>query len=155
MSHFLRAFILLILIGGCQRKEKKSDFSFEKKEPINNPKVSTSIDLKSKGVGPVEKVMIDEPIDQIMVEKGKELYIAKCTACHKIGSTFIGPPPNGILKRRTPEWIMNMILNPDGMIEEDSLAKALFMEFNGQLMTNQGLDEEEARNILEYFRTLE
>jgi hypothetical protein len=87
--------------------------------------------------------------------KGEEVYTQKCTACHKVGSTFIGPPPNGILKRRTPEWVMNMILNPEIMLQKDSLAKALFMEFNGQLMTNQQVTVSEARAMLEYFRTLD
>ena len=90
-----------------------------------------------------------------MAQKGQELYSQRCIACHKVGSTFIGPPPNGILERRTPEWIMNMIVNPEEMLQKDSLAKALFMEFNGQLMTNQNVTVEEARAILEYFRTLE
>ena len=90
-----------------------------------------------------------------MASSGKALYEQKCNACHKVGTTFIGPPPNAILKRRTPEWVMNMILNPEEMLEKDSLAQALFMEFNGQLMTNQQLTTDEARSILEYFRTLE
>jgi cytochrome c len=98
---------------------------------------------------------ISEEIDVEMASLGKELYAQKCIACHKIGSTFIGPPPNGILERRTPEWVMNMILNPEGMLQQDSLAKALFMEFDGQLMTNQQVTVEEARALLEYFRTLD
>ena len=49
---------------------------------------------------------------------------------------------------------MNMILNPDGMIKEDALAKDLLMEFNGAPRANQGLTEEQARSILEFFRTL-
>ena len=89
-----------------------------------------------------------------MVKQGKVLFEEKCTACHKVGATYIGPPPNGVLKRRSPEWVMNLILNTDQMLKEDSLAKALFMEFNGQLMTNQHLNQGEARAILEYFRTL-
>ena len=32
---------------------------------------------------------------------------------------------------RTPEWIMNMILNPTEMVEKDPLAKELLVEFNG------------------------
>ena len=41
------------------------------------------------------------------------------------------------------------------MVKNDPDAKALFMEFNGSPMANQSLTEEEARNVLEYFRTLE
>jgi hypothetical protein len=66
----------------------------------------------------------------------------------------IGPPQAGIMERRTPEWTMNMIMNPSGMVQEDDLAKALLEEFNGVPMTDQGITEDEARAILEYFRTL-
>jgi len=50
---------------------------------------------------------------------------------------------------------MNMILNPEVMVKEDPLAKELMAEFNGAPMANQGLTEDQARSILEYFRTLE
>ena len=77
-----------------------------------------------------------------------------CLACHRVDKKFIGPAPKGILERRSPEWVMNMILNPEVMVKEDPLAKALLAEFNGAPMANQSLTEEEARAVLEYFRTL-
>jgi len=142
------------MLAACQSKEAPQEFSFKKKQKPEAQKASTLVDLKSKGTGPISFVDLSNPVDPVMVREGQSIYEQKCTACHKIGTTFIGPPPNGILKRRTPEWIMNMILNPDEMLQKDSLAKALFMEFNGQLMTNQRLSEAEARAILEYFRML-
>ena len=66
----------------------------------------------------------------------------------------MGPAPKGIMSRRNPEWVMNMILDPEGMVKNDPLAKALLMEFNGAPMANQNLSEEDARAVLEYFRTL-
>jgi hypothetical protein len=49
---------------------------------------------------------------------------------------------------------MNMILNPEVMIKEDPLTEELLKEFNGAPMANQNLKEDEARAVLEYFRTL-
>ena len=89
-----------------------------------------------------------------MVIQGKELFETYCTACHKTDKKFIGPAPQGILERRTPEWVMNMIISPEVMVEKDPLARALLIEFNGAPMANQGITEEQAREILEYFRTL-
>ena len=60
----------------------------------------------------------------------------------------------GITERRTPEWVMNMILNPEEMIKEDALAKQVMIESNMAIMANQSLTEDQARNIYEYFRTL-
>ena len=117
-------------------------------------KASERIDLESKGVGPVTSVTLNDAIDQAMADEGKAVYDQMCLACHRIGKKFIGPAPDGILERRSPEWVMNMILNPEGMVKDDPLAKDLFMEFNGSPMANQGLTEEQARAVLEYFRTL-
>jgi mono/diheme cytochrome c family protein len=117
-------------------------------------KASERIDLDNKGVGPVETVVMDAQIDAVLAAEGEKIYNQMCTACHKLGQNFIGPPPNGIFERRSPEWVMNMILAPEVMVKEDPLAKDLLAEFNGSPMANQGLTEDQARAILEYFRTL-
>ena len=83
-----------------------------------------------------------------------EVYDLKCSACHKTHEKFIGPPPVGIFDRRSPEWIMNMILNPEEMIAKDPIAVKLLAEYNFAPMANQNITEDEARAILEYFRTL-
>ena len=85
-------------------------------------------------------------------EKGKEIFKANCTACHKFEKRVVGPPLAGVTQRRSPEWIMNMILNPENMVANDPDAKALLEEYLSP-MANQNLTEEEARAILELFRT--
>jgi hypothetical protein len=67
----------------------------------------------------------------------------------------VGPAIKGILDMRSPEWIMNMILNPTEMLEKDPIAKKLLIEYNNEYMYNQNLIEDEAREIIEYFRTLD
>jgi cytochrome c551/c552 len=106
------------------------------------------------GIGPVTSVDLSGEINQEMAAEGQAIYELKCTACHKVDKRFIGPSPQGIFERRTGPWIMNMILNPEQMVQEDPLAKLLLIEFNGSPMANQNLTEEEARAVLEYFRTL-
>ena len=149
---------MLISCGGKEKKIKER-FSYEK-STINediSPKVeavsaSQRIDLKNKGVGPVKELNLPSKIDQAMATQGEDVYTKMCTACHRPDKKFIGPATNEILKRRTPEWVMNMILDPEAMIKKDSLAQDLLKEFNGSPMINQGLTEVEARAILEYFR---
>lgn len=108
----------------------------------------------NNGIGPVKSLDLPSEIDADLVVKGKESFEAKCTACHKVTKKFIGPNPTGILTRRTAAWVMNMILNPDEMILKDPIARQLLIEANGAPMANQSLPEEEARAVLEYFRTL-
>jgi mono/diheme cytochrome c family protein len=105
-----------------------------------------------KGIGPIKSIELGE-FDAERAKKGEELYVLKCTACHTPEEEKLGPAPLGVLKRRTPEWIMNMILNPEEMALKDPIARGLLMQYN-TVMANQGLTEEEARTILEYFRTL-
>ena len=167
MKIFAKSLLLLIsvLLFACGGKEEKKSegFSIERKKvdtektvdpPASNDKASERVDLTSKGVGPITSLELADEIDQAMADTGKEVYDRMCLACHRVGKKFIGPAPDGILERRTPEWVMNMILNPEVMVKEDPLAKELLMEFNGSPMANQNLTEEEARAILEYFRTL-
>ena len=155
-------FIVLLLFS-CGGEEKKKESpkikignqtTTKKVETKTSTKASETIDLSNKGVGPISSLSLPEEIDQAMVTKGADVFKKMCTACHREGKKFIGPAPNGILKRRTPEWIMNMILDPEGMVKNDPLAKQLLIEFNGSPMANQNLSEEEARAVLEYFRTL-
>ncbi|WP_298493390.1 cytochrome c [uncultured Algibacter sp.] len=154
-------FITLLISCGGKEEKKKEGFSYEKKEPVEQKTVkeekvpaSKKIDLTNKGIGPVKSLALAAEIDQTMVTHGADVYKKMCTACHRTDKKFIGPAPKGILERRTPEWVMNMILNPEQMTKEDPLAKDLLMEFNGAPMANQGLSEKDARSVLEYFRTL-
>jgi cytochrome c len=144
--------------GGEEKKEKKQVKIGAKKEVKKTAQGSDTktplIDLNNKGVGPIKNLELPETIDEAMVATGADLFKLKCTACHKANKKFIGPSPVGVLERRSAEWIMNMILDPEGMVKNDPIAKQLLIEHNGSPMANQSLKEEEARAILEYFRTL-
>lgn len=150
---------LMFSCGDKKKEEKKEDgFEMNRTKKEDTPKAEAQegvpIDMDNKGVGPIKSVELDDEINKEMVAKGEESFNSICIACHTVETRLIGPAVKGVMERRSPEWIMNMILNPDGMLKEDPIAKALFKEYNNALMTNQGLSEEEARAIVEYFRTL-
>ncbi len=162
MKKLLILIFVTVLLYACGGSEKKTSYA-----PGQNSDASPSATAEPKslaeaeknwksniGLGPIKSVSLTDEIDQEMATKGGEVYVAKCTACHKPDKKFIGPAPIGIMERRTPEWIMNMILNPEEMVQKDPIAKQLLIEFNGSPMANQNLTEEEARAVLEYFRTL-
>jgi len=102
------------------------------------------------GIGPVSKVEIG-PIDEALAGSGKKVFEMKCVACHKFEEKVVGPPLKDVTKRRAPEWIMNMILNPAEMTQKDPVAQELFATYLVQ-MTFQNITEKEAREVLEYFR---
>lgn len=104
------------------------------------------------GVGPVTEVDISGEIDQALVEKGKTIFEGKCTACHKFDERYVGPALGGVTERRNGAWIMNMIMAPEEMTKGDPIAKALLAEYLTQ-MVNQNVTEDDARALLEYFRS--
>ena len=107
--------------------------------------------LKDKGVGPISSITLGE-IDPALAEEGKKIFKDNCKVCHKIKKRYIGPSLAGVTERRTPEWIMNMIMDPKGMVANNALAKELLAEYSAP-MANQNMTEDQARAILEYFRT--
>lgn len=153
-SYFRRAslFLLFALFTACSEQEK------EKSQP---PGVQTTDNQKTeqkikagKGIGPVDEVELPKEVDQQMAVKGQEVFEQMCVACHKIEERYIGPAMVGVTERRKPEWILNMILNPEEMIEKDPTAKALLAEYSAP-MANQNLSREQARQLLEYFRLID
>ena len=147
---------LVALLTNCSGEKPKTEI--EKKAPTKTEvkkevktEVVTGDYMNDKGVGPITSLELGE-LDTALAGKGKGIYKAKCTACHKISKRFVGPGLKGVTQRRSPEWIMNMILDPERMVVENEAAKQLLMEYNAP-MANQNLTEDEARAILEYFRT--
>ncbi|MBK8394135.1 MAG: cytochrome c [Leptospiraceae bacterium] len=143
---FIPSFTILILIillplASCKKEGEGT-------ESGNN---SPSAD--SKGIGPITKVDLGD-IDQAKAAKGKQHFETKCSACHKFEEKVVGPPLAGVTQRRTPEWIMNMILNPVEMTQKDPAAIELYETYLVQ-MTYQNVTQDETREILEYFRQMD
>ncbi|MET7028574.1 c-type cytochrome [Sediminicola luteus] len=159
MKKLLTILALGALIVGCgEKKEEKKD-GFEMNRTKKEVKAADSdegvpVDLSNKGVGPIKSMSFDATVDADLAAQGEAKFNAICTACHMADQRMIGPALKGVYDRRSPEWVMNMILNPDGMLKEDPIAKALLKEYNNAVMLNQNLSEEEARAVAEYLRTL-
>lgn len=111
-----------------------------------------TVDMDNKGVGPIDNINLEDEIDQDRADAGEKIFSTTCIACHQMDSRMVGPALKGVTEIRAPEWIMNMILAPDKMLSEDPIAQELLEKF-GSPMTNMGLSEDEAREILEYFRS--
>lgn len=110
----------------------------------------TPFELKN-GIGPVTTEITLGPLDRAMAERGEKTFETKCSACHKFDEKYVGPALGGVLERRTPAYVMNMILDPEGMYTRHPVAKQLLAEHLTQ-MPNLGLSQDEARELVEYFR---
>ena len=104
------------------------------------------------GIGPITApVSVDAKVDEKMAKHGHELFEQKCSACHKMSERYVGPALGEVTKRRTPAFVMNMVLNPQGMVEKHPVTKKLLGEFFVP-MPNQNLTPDEARQVVEYLR---
>lgn len=103
------------------------------------------------GIGPVTEAVTLGAFDHELAETGKELFETKCSACHKLGERYVGPALGEVLQRRTPAYVLNMILNPQEMYEKHPVAKQLLAEYLSY-MPNQALTQEQARAVVEYLR---
>ena len=119
--------------------------------------VVVSLPLKQtqdKGIGPVKELKLG-PVDKKLAGAGQQIFSAKCVACHSLDQQIIGPPLRNVTKRRAPEYIMNMILNPATMEKEDPVTKDLHKKYIATPMTDQGFTQDQARSLLEYLRSNE
>jgi cbb3-type cytochrome oxidase cytochrome c subunit len=97
----------------------------------------------------------ESPVAAALAEKGEAIFKAKgCTACHAYGKRLTGPDLKGVTRRRTAQWMEKQILHPEVMIKEDPLSRELFAKYSLQ-MANQGLTQDEARAVIEYFKKLD
>ncbi|MDX5345918.1 MAG: cytochrome c [Hymenobacteraceae bacterium] len=157
LSNALKATSVLafavVFSSGCSSGSEKENYYEEYKEenPVAETPATTPAEDDGKGVGPVKTVTLGE-LDNAMAEKGKALFETRCVACHKLtDEKLLGPGMAGVTNRRKPEWIMNMMLNPEEMTKKDPEAKKLLAEHKTQ-MVSLNLSEQEARAILEFLR---
>ena len=148
----LAVLALALVAGGCGGKDDDDD----KESPEHEAEEAASGGLSAfeleHGIGPVKEPIELGAIDAAMAATGKAVFDAKCTACHKMDTLYIGPALGEVTARRSGAFIMNMILNPQEMVERHPVGKQMLAE-RMTFMANQGLTRDEARAVLEYLRT--
>lgn len=154
MKRFFNSLLVLVIMNVLLISCSSPDSAVTNDQNSTNGNatvVDTKLPSDSKGVGKFSKVETGQ-LNAENAEKGRLVFATKCSACHttKINK-LVGPGLKDVTKRRTPEWIMNMITNPMEMTKNDPVAKKLFEE-NLTQMTFQNVTDEDARFILEYLR---
>lgn len=136
---------LFFLASNCGQKSPKTS---KDSTPETNQSGLSQFEMKH-GIGPITEVMELPVATDARIEEGKEIFKTKCSACHKTTERYIGPDLGLTLNDRSPTYVMNMILNPDGMVKKHPEAKALLAEYLSP-MPNQNLTEDQALAIVQY-----
>ena len=118
---------------------------------VNNYESSVPQD-KDRGIGPIKNVELG-PLNKKMIDEGKSIFTNQCVICHEMDQKKLGPPLRNVTKERTPEYIMNLLLNSTQMQKDDPLVKSLLKQYNNLPMPDPALNQSKARSVLEYLRS--
>ena len=151
MSRYTALWAALLVVAACSSESQSGGAPAPAAQSSQDQGGLSAFELEH-GIGPVTEVVVLGPVDEGLAATGHEVFEAKCTACHKLGEKYVGPALGEVTTRRSPAYVMNMILNPMEMVERHPVAKQLLAE-HMTFMANQGLTVEEARAVLEYLRT--
>lgn len=133
--------------NGSENKPSPSDATESK-----NSTTTSSYDPK-RGEGKFDESNVSiGPLDATMASKGKAIAETKCFSCHKTSEEkLVGPGWKGVTQKHTAYWLMNFITNPEAMIDKDPEVQSQ-LEICLVRMPNQNLNDEDARNIVEFMR---
>lgn len=138
--------IMMVSFIGCNSSDNNAEHTNEA------GKTDGAAATKTKpNYGKIQHVDIKPEIDKAMAEQGLRIFDVTCTSCHKYDERYVGPPLRSVTKTRTPEYVMNMILDTETMIDNDDTVKCLLQEYMLK-MPNMQVDEKDARSVLEHLR---
>lgn len=141
------SFVMLVDCGG----DSKSDES----KTVSKSNTSGLSDWEfENGFGPIKKKLYLMAVDKSMAAEGEKIFESKCASCHKLDERYVGPAQRNVLRRVTPEFFMNTVLNPEENLEKHPHSKEMLAKYMTK-MTNQNIDLTGARKLLEYFRLLD
>src|SRR5450432_3728498 len=88
------------------------------------------------------------------LDEGKNIFTARCMACHKIDKDFAGPALANVDQRHTTDWIIKFVRSSQKVIKSgDTSALALFSKFNGTIMPDHpDLTSDNIKSIVEYIK---
>lgn len=149
--------VLLIFVFSNQRTLNAASLN-PKQANASGPEIiinsETSIPQdKDHGIGPIKNVELG-PLNKKMIDEGKSIFTNQCIVCHELDQKKLGPPLKNITKERTPEYIMNLLLNSTQMQKDNPTVKSLLKQYNNLPMPDPALSQAKARSVLEYLRSV-
>jgi len=153
LASFITISAIMTSCGGGEEKKATAETTTTQEQPQSMVQDPASYDPKrGEGKYTAESLALTDKLDATMATAGETASGVKCGSCHKYtDEKLVGPGWKGVTTRRTPEWIMNFITNPDPMLDKDPEAQAM-LELCLVRMPNQNLSDDEARQILEFMR---
>jgi cytochrome c len=141
----------LIVLAGCGQRQNPEAAAADSSSAGGSAAAVLTPEQMRDGIGPAKGVTVSGTIDAALAKQGEELFTTKCSACHRLDRRYVGPALGEVTQRRTPTYVLNMILNPTEMTQKHPVAHELLAKHMTQ-MPALGLTEAQARAVLEYLR---
>ena len=148
---YLTLFIFTIFVVGCGNDSSENSAPNNSAKEKLAEKFGLTLYELENGVGPIKEKMQIGEIDNLLAQNGKKIFEEKCMQCHKMDERYTGPALRSVTEKRTPEYILNMILNPEEMTKKHPEARKMLGIYANQ-MTFQNVTQDDARALLEYLR---
>ena len=89
------------------------------------------------------------------LSRGEQIFRTRCTSCHSLtgkeSEDALGPDLLAVTRNREKRWLLDWLKAPDKMLEKkDSIAMALYQQYNNLAMPNLRLNQQEAQAVLDY-----
>jgi hypothetical protein len=134
--------VAAITLGSCAKTDKPADEKAATQEQtVAKPQYYKVKEVKLGAV------------DEKMAHAGGKIFDVTCTSCHKYDERYVGPALREVTKRRTPEFVINMILDTETMVENDDTVKCMLQTYLLK-MPNMQVNEQDARSVLEHLRVV-
>ena len=140
--------LLLAGVPACGDGSRGADEAPDRTPPADGALTAFQVE---HGIGPLTEAVTLGELDTELAAQGALVFEAKCSACHKLGERYVGPALGEVLDRRTPAFVMNMMLNPEEMYQRHPEVKKLLAEYMSY-MPNQNVTPDDARAVVEYLR---
>lgn len=94
------------------------------------------------------------PTDPAMVEKGHQLFLLHCSACHNLQQSGIGPALGGITQQVDAAWLTAFIKHPQQLTEAgDARAGQLYAQYKQHMPAFEHLGDTAIASLLAYLHT--
>lgn len=88
-----------------------------------------------------------------LADDGKELFQKQCSSCHTIGGgDGVGPDLKGVGTRRSADWLVKIITEPDKLTADKDPTQAELVKKFGMEMPKLGVSPDDAKKLVAFLQ---
>jgi mono/diheme cytochrome c family protein len=88
-----------------------------------------------------------------LAQEGKDLFQKQCASCHTIGGgDGVGPDLKDVGSKRSAEWLVRMITEPDKLTAEKDPTQVALVKKYGMEMPKLGVSRDDAQKIVTFLQ---